>query len=676
MNKGDVHVKDLPLASRQFYAEIAGLRLLCITLIVIYHIWLHKVSGGIDVFFVLTGFLTMLTMLYRIDEDGKVAPFTIVARIIKTQWLHAFIVIVGIMVMLFFTYPIGQWESALAHMRMTMMGVENGYLIDQATNYLAFDQAASPFQHFWSLAVQWQYAIAAAFVVAFVHIFSKQAKLPVRKTLLVVVVVLAAISFYASILWTANAPHTAYFHTLTRLWEILAGAAMALVVTTIKLHRFVARLAMWVSILMLVMTGILVPTTLAFPGYIAVIPVMAACLFLVSITGQTMTWGLFRARLTVWLSQYTYGLFLWHWPVLMMAKMVWQREVFTVEEGLLIIAVSLAFAVISHHATQLVQSMFTMRRYQFVSIVTFAIAVSVSVNLMMTQYIDDRQLKHAEAEHLMPVEQYPGAAVLTTDVEAEANVPLIPPMLNVRGDLPQIDGPDACNATTQAIVTCSFNAGAERPIIALVGGSHSGHWFPALEELAVALNFQLDTYLHDGCRFTNDDFNGQMTEACLAWNATVIEHFQTSPPDFIFTTATLNKRPTIPSGYIAQWQALEGYTHIIAVQDNPRMPHDVPDCIALHNGDARACHVERADVLPDALPWDVTDNLPSNVTFIETAQAFCDDTTCFAAAGNIIAYRDTNHITATYAKTLQSILHEPLRSVLIGTASIEIKHNK
>ena len=139
--------------------------------------------------------------------------------------------------------------------------------------------------------------------------------------------------------------------------------------------------------------------------------------------------------------------------------------------------------------------------------------------------------------------------------------------------------------------------------IALVGGSHSGHWFPALEILAEGMNFKLDLYIHDGCRFTNEDALNHLTEKCLDWNANLIKHLKEDPPDLVFTTSTLNKRDTVPVGYIGQWKQLEGITTIFAVRDNPRMKKDIPSCLESAD-DPLDCAITRDEGVSKVVPWE------------------------------------------------------------------------
>ncbi len=185
--------------------------------------------------------------------------------------------------------------------------------------------------------------------------------------------------------------------------------------------------------------------------------------------------------------------------------------------------------------------------------------------------------------------------------------------LTVKEDLPVFYDKKGCATKSETVTKCSFGV-TDNPdyINALVGGSHSGHWFPTLEALAEELNFQIDVFIHDGCRFTNDDFDGQMTEECLIWNEKMIDVLKENPPDLVFTTATINKYDKVPSGYIGQWKQLEDVTKVFAVRDNPRMLMDIPTCLE-NEKDPSKCSIPRNEALSEVLPWENTDGIPSNV---------------------------------------------------------------
>lgn len=681
-------MKDLPIAPKQFRKEIEGLRVLCIVLIMTYHIWVEKISGGIDIFLVLTGYFAMVSLQQQIERQRTFSIHKIILRSVTALWPPALVVALSVVILMYVFYPMSQWESGLQHMLMSILYVENWHLIKEATNYLAFDGTASPFQHYWSIAIQFQYTLLMPFIVGIILYACQLMRWPFRKVLTVLLTIAMAASFAFALYMLQHQPEQAYFHFGTRLWELLVGAIIALIIPLIRLTKEAAAAFSWIGIWLVIAAGVVVPATWEFPGIGALLPVGGAALYIIASHRHTSV--LKRALghpIMVWLSKHVYGMFLIHWPLLITYQLLWQTKV-PIVDGLLIMLLSFALAVllrivVSKGVVGWLKSLPSRAVY---ATLLFLLSATVFTNVAFSQYVEqlkvEEQKKVEEIEEVPLVEEppaeevqpdpvyadYPGAQVLTHSyVYANEGLPLIPSLLNVRSDVPRISVDQTCNSKTGKVVTCTFGSDApDAQTIALIGGSHSGHWFPVLEPLAEELNFTIKTYIHDGCRFTNDDFDGQMTEACLVWNENVIADLMHTPPALVFTTATLNKHPQIPDGYLAQWHALEGVTTIFAVTDNPRMAMDIPTCLEMNTQNNAACHMAKADVLPEQPPWHTTANIPDNVIFTDMSDAFCDEETCYSVAGNIIMYRDDNHITATYARTIAPYLREPLEQALLS----------
>lgn len=273
------------------------------------------------------------------------------------------------------------------------------------------------------------------------------------------------------------------------------------------------------------------------------------------------------------------------------------------------------------------------------------------MSLVCAQYV---QTERVEAQMSL----YPGAAAIYEDITPRDDVPFYQTYEDVLMDRPSFYKYDECQAMyLLEIRKCSYgNLDNPDYVLALVAGSHSAHWFPALEPLANEMNFRLDIYNHDGCRFTDADPDGHLTPQCVEWNGNLLEVLKDHPPDLVFTTSTLNKRDTVPEGFVGQWKKLEGITTIFAIRDTPRMAQDVPKCLQAHDGNIEACTMPRDEALSRVAPWENTDNLPSNVIYADLSDYFCDDTTCYPVIGNMMVYRDQHHLTASYVKTLAPVL--------------------
>lgn len=658
---------DLKIPDKRYRTELEGLRTVATLLIAIYHIWLGRVSGGVDLFFVLSGFLITMSLVSKIEKTGKIHFWDYLLGLAKRLFPLALTVIIFITGVSMFVLPQVQWDQTISHMFASTLFFENWRLSLDAVDYLAQDNAASPFQHFWSMSIQGQFYLLWPFLMFIAYMLARKVlKTPVRKTLVAVLVIVFILSLSYSIYITNVNQPWAYFDLFARIWEFSLGGIFALLLPYLSLHKWISTFIGWIGLLIVCFTGVLIPVSDLFPGYIALLPIGGALLVILSAENSTQ-FGvdkLLGAKPFLTLGKYTYGFYLWHWPLLIFYKVYMDTNTVSIEHGLLIIVATFILAYVSTNFIETPIRQINVRQSKTKLVVVLCVmlfpvlAMNYSFNYFVEQVKAQKSLAYG-------TQDYPGALAFQQNIQVKEGIEFIPSMVNVKTDMPSFYDDKQCFTNSGAVVTkCSFGV-TDNPdyIIALVGGSHSGHWFPALEPLAEELNFQLDVYIRDGCRFTNESFGGQVTPECLSWNEKVMDVLLQDPPDLVFTPATLNKRDVIPVGYVAQWRRLEGVTQIFAIRDNPRMAEDVPTCLE-RVSDPSECSVPRDQGVSDIAPWKNTSGIPSNVIFADLTDNFCDESRCYAVIGNIIVYRDKHHITAEYANTLAPALRKPLAEAL------------
>lgn len=661
-------MKDLKIPEKRYRPEIEGIRTIATLLIAVYHIWFGRVSGGVDVFFILSGFLITMSLLSRMEKMGtmKIGEFLLgLSRRLFSQALLVVVVIGGLSLLFL---PQIQWGEIISHMTASILYYENWRLAFDAVDYLAQDNSASPFQHYWSLGVQAQFYVVWPILIITVYFLAQKVfKTPVRKTFLVALLIICAGSMSYSIYQTNINQPWAYFDTFARMWEFSVGGLLAVLLPYLVLNKWVNTLLGWVGLAIVCLTGVLLPVSTVFPGYLALVPISGVVLLIIASENST-GFGVERMlsiKPLLFLGGLTYGIYLWHWPLLLFYQSLMNTKTVPLIDGVLLLVVSVALSYISTKCIEAPVLKIEIRKMKgkIIALLMVMLCIAGSSTILISLYIDN-----AKAEmHVNGYDEldYPGARVIYDNVESPKGLEPIPSQLDINKDLPAFYGQMECLGKDQIHVKkCTFNE-SDNPdyTIALVGGSHSGHWFPALEILAEEMNFQLDLYNHDGCRFTNEDAQNHLTETCLEWNANLLKHLQENPPDLVFTTATLNKHDTVPVGYIGQWRQLEGLTTVFAVRDNPRMKKNIPSCLE-NADDPLDCAITRDEGVSKVVPWENTEGIPSNVIFEDLTDYFCDDKICYPVIGNVIVYRDNNHLTAQYAKTLAPALKKPLQEAL------------
>lgn len=660
-------MQDLQAPTKKFRPEIEGIRVVASLLVAVYHIWLGRVSGGVDVFFIVSGFLITTSLLSRMEKVGRIHLVENYLGLIKRLIPLAFTVLLFTTILSIFIMPQVQWSQITSEVMASAFYYENWQLAFNSVDYLAQDNEASPLQHFWALSIQGQFYLTWPFVILFAFLLARKLlKLPPRKTLLGLLIFLFVISISYSVYKTNVNQPWAYFDTFARVWEFSLGGIVAILIPYLKLKSIISSLLGWLGLLIICLTGILLPVSTVFPGYAALLPTIGVILVILSGENRSRfgVEKLLGSKPLLWMGGLSYGFYLWHWPLLIFYLTYFKTEEVSLIGGLGILVLTFVLSLITTKGLEAPVRKLNVNQSKWkitAAALTFILPVIIANIWWGTQLPE----KDAQGQVVYSKEKYPGARVIYEGVVPPTDVEPIPTMLEIKDDLPYFYSEEGC-VTRQGdrLPVCSYGE-TENPkyTLALVGGSHSGHWFPALNEFAKELGIRLDVYNHDGCRFTDDDFGGVITEECLDWNELLINKLIEAPPDLVFTTANVNKGDTIPIGYLNQFRKLEGITKILAVRDNPRMAEDIPLCLEREE-DPMNCTKPREDALSEIPPWENTEGIPSNVQFVDLSDYFCDETTCHVIIGNVIVYRDAHHLTSAYVRTLAPVLKEYVQKAL------------
>lgn len=656
---------DLRVTDKRFRPELEGIRAVAALLVAVYHIWVGSVSGGVDVFFIVSGYLITTSLLSRMMRDGRIHYTENLLGLAKRLFPLAFTVIAISAIVSIFLVPMSSWRQTIAELFASMFYFQNWQLANSAVDYLGQNNEASPFQHFWALSIQGQFYVTWPIVITLVYLLAtKILKTPVRKTLLAVLSVIFIASLSYSVYITAVNQPWAYFDTFARVWEFSLGGILALLLPYLKFSGRAHLIMGWVGLAIIAFTGMLLPVSTVFPGFAALLPTGGVILVIIA-AENAQSFGVQRllgSKPFQYFGSISYGFYLWHWPLLVFYYAYFNTETVSALGGLGILALTFVLSVVTIRLVEApVRKLPVKQSKRRLSKVLVAMMLpALLVGLSWSVFVQ------ASTGGSFTTEDNPGARAVSEGIQPTKGAAIQPDFLTAKEELPTFYGEDDCTTNggkSTDIKDCSFGV-TENPehVVALVGGSHSGHWFPALEEIAEELNMRIDVYIKDACRFTADDFGELLTESCMEWNDNLEQHLLQNPPDTIFTTATVGKGDTVPVGYIDKWQRFEGVSDIFAVRDNPRMKVDPTKC--LENLSEANCSVPRDKALADVVPWENTEGIPDNVSFADLSEYFCTDTNCPPVIGNVLVYRDQHHLTTLYSKTLGPALKEYLEPAL------------
>ncbi|WP_304450894.1 acyltransferase family protein [Nocardiopsis sp. YSL2] len=640
--------------------EIDGLRAVAVLLVAAYHVWLGRVSGGVDVFLVLTGFL-ITGSLARAATDGRIRYGAFLARLAARLVPTAAVVALATLAATWLLLPETRWRQAPGDAAAALLYHTNWRLALDSVDYLARDGDVSPFQHFWSLAVQGQFYLVWPALVAAAVWAARRAGRDPRPVLVGALSAVLVLSLAYSVLMTRADQPWAYFDTGARLWEFALGGLVALLLPVLRPARATRVALGWAGLAALVLCGALLRVSSVFPGYAALWPTLAAVAVVVAGTSGSALgadrWLVLRPLR--YLGSISYALYLWHWPVLVVYLAVTERDLATPLGGAAVLAVSvLSAAATTPLADRVARLGRGGGRRAAVRGVAAALACLLPVLGAAAAWSGQQAAERARwADLLADGSSYPGAAAGPGVPE----LPVYPPLAWAAEDAP-VTYDDGCNQTTAGteVITCVY--GSDDPVrtVALVGGSHAAHWFPALEEIADARGWRLVNIVKGACLFTDapQSYLGEPYTACAEWNRGVMAELRELRPDTVFTTGTTSSldrsagfgEEQVVDGYVDRWRELDDLgIDVVAVRDTPRFGFDVPGCLAASG--PGECTVQPEGSLAPVSPLGGLD-LPPNVTVLDLTDLFCGPDVCRPVIGNVLVYWDDSHIGATFMRTL------------------------
>ncbi|MFW6640083.1 acyltransferase family protein [Nocardiopsis algeriensis] len=648
--------------------EIEGLRAVAVLLVAVYHIWFGKVSGGVDVFLLLTGFLITGSLVRGLERGKGVAFRAFLSRLAKRLFPAAAVVMGGTLAATALWMPRSRWPEIISDVFASALYYQNWHLALGAVDYLAESNAASPLQHFWSLAIQGQFYLLWPTMMLLAALAAKRFGLGLRGVALAAVSSVLVVSFAYSLHITATDSAWAYFDGGARLWELALGGVLALTIDRIELPRALRIVFGWVGLVALVFCGLLVPVTVSFPGYIALWPTGAAVLILLAgYTGSPVA----ADRILTWkplirLGGLSYSLFLWHWPILIVYLEVTDRVRASLSGGFYVLALSFVLAYLTKRFAEggadRLADVRPSRRMSLAAGALFLVPLLAVAGLWSVRIDHESRTREQLSSD---VELYPGARVLIDEEIAARTpeMPVAPDTINAKeASLERIYECHARIAETE-LVSCEFGPDDAERTIALVGSSHAIHWLEGLRAVAENQGWRLVTLTKDTCQFSSavEMRNGEVYEECEEWKGAQMEQLRELDPDAVFTTST-RSRPApaeeyVPEGYVDRWREMEALgIQVIAVRDTPRMDFLAPECVEKEGPEA--CVTDVSFGLAENSPVEEIGDLPGNVSLVDLTGTLCPEGTCAAVVGNQLVYYDNSHFTLAFSRSL-SVLLEP-----------------
>lgn len=305
-------------------ADIEGLRALAVAAVVAYHAGVWGTAGGyvgVDVFFVVSGFLITSLLIREHAEHGRIDAAAFWARRARRLLPIASTVVIATVIAGWLILPMTERPRLGRDALASSLFSANWVFAERGTDYLASDTDPSPLQHFWSLGVEEQfYAVWPLLVmVAGVGLIGAATTERLRRRLIAVAACAAIGSFTLSVATSGTTRSWAYFGTHTRVWELGVGVLGALCWPTItRLPQRWRTRAAWCGVAGIVLSVATYGGVASFPGWVAVVPVVATLAVLAGDDAPHGPHAVLSWRPLQWLGAHSYGLYLWHWPALIL----------------------------------------------------------------------------------------------------------------------------------------------------------------------------------------------------------------------------------------------------------------------------------------------------------------------------------------------------------------------
>lgn len=664
--------------------EIQGLRAIAVLLVIIYHVFPGIVPGGyvgVDVFFVISGYLISGMLIRESDNSGSLSLTAFYVRRIKRLLPLATVVLATVVLTSFFLLPKIRWVETIVEVVASSLYVENWLLMHRAVDYLATGDAASPLRHFWSLSVEEQFYVIWPLLIIGCAKLAKRYSVNFRRACYFVLGGVAALSLAWSMYQTKADPAAAYFDTVTRVWELAIGGLLALYTSNYIPNRQLRVYLGWLGVTGILVVALLYRDSTPFPGWAALLPVASAVSIILSGSGDESyaVYRVLRCQLFQYLGDISYGLYLWHWPVVVFFGIIFNDKAGNIVEGIVVIAFSIFLAHISRRWIEnpVRKSSLGGRSPGGV----FALGggcIALCLLLASAQYaryINLYKQESADMKILARDNFHSGAASLfnKSGIVGGVGVDFIPGILHAKSDNSSayIDG---CHVDEKAVVPsiCTYGDRNGKFKVLLVGDSHAAQWLPALSVIAEERRWKLLVMTKSGCPFVKGVVvsvgkDGHAYTACTAWVDNVFKNILDAKPDYVVTSQSSQEifgisdheksNEILASGLESTWRALEkNGIRVIAIRNTPQPGVDVADCVSLNGAMSTRCATPRAMALHQSDPLVIAAGRYSQVELLDLTDAICDTNYCRPIVGNVLVYRDRGHLTATYARTVAPLL--------------------
>ncbi|MFD2674566.1 acyltransferase family protein [Gulosibacter bifidus] len=687
--------------------EIQGLRAVALLLIVVFHLWVGRVSGGVDVFFLVSSYLLTRQFVRRYETGSILAPLqTTIRRFARLLPLAAATICLTL-IAAWFLLARNHWSAAHWDGFASLFYVENWRLQALSADYYAGNHAQqSLFQHFWSLSMQGQIFILWPVIHWATAKLTRPNSDRIRRNLFTVFTLIFAASLTWSVIFTAQHQQLAYFDTAARLWEFAAGSMLALVHPKLAGMPQALRAGCgWLGFALLISCGFVLPVNSTFPGVAALWPIAAGALIIASSGAPTRTGAdrILASNALARVAGYTYALYLTHWPVLVLYLKLTGTSHANALDGAIICAISAAISIALTHLVErptgkLLHNIAapTSPRPVAAAALVAALFVSAAGALIVSaesQRSVQEQLARAQAEAALD-----GTAVPTQEIDLSPGWDPIELDYGAEAiDAPSIDDPlpgadaienqyvnegDDCtdyivSAQTDGICYETAPPTTKNPRVLFVGNSHTQQ-FSAIGYATrdIVGDFEVRLQAGPGCPFYAGD--DAIDDACGATWRAAAEYVTETKPEFVVVLGTQSQFDDADAemdgvpGWIEKLHKASPDTEFIVMRDSPRLAPAPYECGVSFGWDAADCQ----HPAPEGPSTQFIRQIErAGGHWVDLTDFICPDGICRPQVGQIAVWFDENHISDAFSRTLAQRFADAVRDEVTQWPAEVYVHN-
>lgn len=657
---------------QEFYRkDIDGLRAIAILSVVAYHAGLPGVPGGfvgVDVFFVLSGYLITSLLIAEVRKNATISLPSFYARRIRRLFPALFVVVCTTCLLGFFALlPIFDQQQDLARSAIaTALYVSNFYFWLHSPGYFDESSDLQPLLHTWSLSVEEQFYLAWPLMVLATVGLARQRRWDFERALLVQTLVILLASLAWCIANTQANPTAAFYLLPSRAWELATGAALALwLPRTARRASTAGGICSFAGVAAIVLAVVALDADMAFPGYLAAVPVLGTALVVVGghLAANNPVQRVLSTRPMVFIGLLSYSWYLWHWPLLALTRAYLLEEP-DLARDLGVVGLSLIIAYVSY---RLVENPVRFRRPGPFRRTETTLAAGLVISLAMC----------------LPAGALGAWAKFIGSKRVEYG-----PLVAARSDRPPLR--PKCHQTAPFLglaplgdCTTGTGEGERSPALVLWGDSHADHLSPLMQAFSAASpSVPVLVRSFTGCPPLADFVVGdsRQDKACSLFNSAVLAEIKELSSNGLRGVVlsgrwlrvfgapelhTLTARGGADGAFLESPDRVEPLAttvqeltslglKVLIVAPLPEMRFASPSCLARRS--PGQCGVERS--LTNVQRREVMQLLSGltsrwqGVRLLDPINVLCDSTTCPAERDGRILYLDTDHLTASASREL------------------------